>query len=400
MPLFQYEAKNFEGRLIKGKMEATDESAVTATLRKMNTFPVKISTFKQGLNIDLADFKKVSIKDISIFCKQFSVIITAGITILRGLDIVKNQTENVKLMKMLTIVAEDVQKGKTLSAAMAKHKGFPSMLINMVEVGEASGTLDKVMERMAIYYEKEYKLRQKIKQALTYPVIVSIVSILILIFLVTVVIPKFIEILEGFGSNTLPLPTRMIIGLSNFVRYKWYIVIIMVIIIGISFKAYINSDKGRIQFDKLKLSSPIFGKIYRKIITARFARTFGLLMGTGVPLLKSVSISGNVVGNMVVKTNMELLKSNIKKGTSIGDSLAKTKLFPLMLTQMIKIGEESGTLDDVLKKTSDFYEDEVETSTAQLTSLIEPLIIVVLGGIVLFIILSVLLPMFSMYEAM
>lgn len=400
MPLFQYEAKNLEGKLIKGKMEAADESAVTATLRKMHTFPVKITAFRQGFNIDVADLKKVSIKDISIFCKQFSVIITSGITILRGLDIVKNQTESKKLMKILANVAEDVQRGKTLSTAMAKHKDFPSMLINMVEVGEASGTLDKVMERMALYYEKEYKLRQKIKQALTYPVIVSIVSVLILIFLVTVVIPKFIEILEGMGSTTLPLPTRMIIGLSNFVRYKWYIVIIIVIIIGISFKAYINSDKGRMQFDKFKLHCPIFGKIYRKIITARFARTFGLLMGTGVPLLKSVSISGNVVGNQVVKSRLELLKSNIKKGTSIGDSLAKTKLFPIMLTQMIKIGEESGTLDDVLTKTSTFYEDEVETATAQLTSLIEPLIIVVLGGMVLFIILSVLLPMFSMYDAM
>lgn len=398
MPLYEYEAKTYEGKTIRGKMEGNDEAAVTSALRKQNYYPVKIRPFsKIGLNMDIADFQKVKIKDISIFCRQFSVIITSGITILRGLEIVKLQTENKKLARILGEVFEDVQKGKTFSAAMGRHGDFPDMLINMIEVGEASGTLDHIMSRMAVYYDKEYKLQQKIKQALTYPAVISVVAVAVVIFLVAKVIPTFVSMLEGAGE--LPLPTRIVIGLSDFIRFKWYILVFIIIALTILIRAYIKTDSGRNELDRLKLNMPMFGKIFRKIITSRFARTFGTLIGSGVPLLQSLTICSSVVGNAVVKGALDEAREDIKRGATIGDTLSKSGQFPLMLTHMIKIGEESGSLDDVLTKTSDFYENEVEVATAQLTTMIEPLIIVVLGGVVAFIILSILLPMFQLYDS-
>lgn len=396
IPVFNYEAKTYEGKIVKGKMEAESEGGVMTSLRNQNYFPVKISRHN-ALNTSV-DFSRVSIKDISIFCRQFSVVITAGISILRALEIVKQQTDNKKLSRILGEVFEDVQKGKTLSAAMGIHKEFPDMLINMIEVGEAGGTLDRIMERMAIYYDKEYKLQQKIRQALTYPAVISVVAVGVVTFLVAKVVPTFTSMLTSAGGK-LPLPTRILLGISDFVRFKWYILVVIIAALIVVIRSILKTDDGKLKFDSYKLKMPIFGKIYKKIVTSRFARTFGILLGSGVPLLQSISICSSVVGNEVVKRSLEDSREDIKKGISIGDTLTKSSLFPIMLTHMIKIGEESGSLDDVLTKTSDFYDNEVDTATAQLTTMIEPIIIVVLGGVVAFIIISILLPMFEMYNS-
>lgn len=396
IPVYSYEAKTYEGKVVKGKMEANDETAVRTSLRSQNYFPVKINKYAKGLNSNLGDFKKVTIKDISIFCRQFSVIITSGISILKGLEIVKQQTENKRLVSILNDVFEDVQRGKTLSSAMGAYKEFPEMLINMIEVGEAGGTLDRIMERMAVYYDKEYKLQQKIKQALTYPAVICVVAVGVVTFLVAKVIPTFVGMLQGAGK--LPLPTRIVIGISDFVRFKWYILVLIIAALVIGIRTMLRTEDGKLKFDKLKLDMPMFGKVYKKIVTSRFARTFGILLGSGVPLLQSMTICSNVVGNEIVKRVLEDSREDIKKGISIGDTLSKTPLFPVMLTHMIKIGEETGSLDDVLNKTSEFYDNEVDTATAQLTTMIEPVIIVVLGVVVAFIIISILLPMFQMYE--
>lgn len=400
MPIYEYEAKSTSGSILKGKMESSDELVVVDTLRKMGYFPMTIKEYMPSRNIGLDQFKRVTIKDISIFCRQFSVIITSGISILRGLEIVREQTENSKLKKELGNVLEDVQRGNSLSAAMAKHKIFPSILVNMIEIGETSGTLDRIMERMAAYFEKEYKLSQKIKQAMTYPIVIAIVAVGVVTFLVTNVIPTFVGMLTSSGVTTLPLPTRIIIGLSNFIKYKWYLIIIFAIVLYILFYIYRKSDSGRLILDKFKLGVPIFGKIYKKIITSRFARTFGILMGSGVPLMQSLVICSNIAGNVIIKNALNYTAEHVKKGAGIGDTLESQEVFPLMLTQMIKIGEESGTLDNVLAKTSDFYDNEVDTATAQLTSMIEPVIIVILGAVVGFIILSIILPMFEMYNSL
>lgn len=399
MPLYEYEAKSTTGDVIKGKMESADELVVVDAVRKMGYFPMKVKVYKPGLNIDLSEFKRVTIKDISIFCRQFSVIITAGISILRGLEIVRQQTENPKLKKDLGSVLDDVQRGNSLSIAMSKHKGFPSILINMIEIGETSGTLDKIMDRMASYFEKEYKLKQKIKQAMTYPIVIAIVAVVVVTFLVTNVIPTFVGMLTSSGVTTLPLPTRIVIGLSDFIIFKWYIIIFLIILFGVLFYIFRKSPEGRLALDKFKLSAPILGKINKKILTSRFARTFGILMGSGVPLMQSLVICSNIAGNIVIKNLLDYTSEQVKKGAGIGDTLESKGVFPLMLTQMIKIGEESGTIDEVLTKTSDFYDNEVDTATAQLTTLIEPVIIVVLGIVVSFIILSIIMPMFEMYNS-
>lgn len=399
MPVYEYEAKSTAGTIIRGKMESADELVVVDSLRKMGYFPMKVKEYKPSLNLDLSEFKKVTIKDISIFCRQFSVIITSGISILRGMEIVRQQTENSKLKKELGIVLDDVQRGNSLSSSMAKHRIFPSMLVNMIEIGETSGTLDRIMERMAAYFEKEYKLNQKIKQALTYPTLIAIVAIGVVTFLVANVIPTFVGMLRSSGVTTLPLPTRIIIGISDFIRFRWYVIILFIITFCVLFYIYRKSTSGRLALDTFKLKAPIFGRIYKKIITSRFARTFGILMGSGVPLIQSLGICSNIAGNMIIKNTLDYTSEQVKKGAGIGDTLEAKGIFPLMLTQMIKIGEESGTIDDVLSQTSDFYDNEVDTATAQLTSMIEPVIIVVLGVVVGFIILSIIMPMFEMYNS-
>jgi type IV pilus assembly protein PilC len=400
MPLYEYEAKSIAGVITKGKMEANDETAVASALRSRDYYPLRIKHYNPSvLSVDLSKYKKLSIKTISIFCRQFSVIINAGISIMRGLEIVKHQTEDKKLRTILDEVLEDVQKGKSLSFSMGKHEDFPPMLVNMIEVGEASGTLDKIMDRMANYYDKEYKLKQKIKQALTYPVVICIVAVVVVIFLTVKVVPTFVGLIETNGSDAaLPLPTRIVIGFSSFIRFKWYILVIAIVAITIIIRYILSTKEGRYKFDRFKLKMPLFGKVNNKIATSSFTRTFGILISSGVPLMQSIAISSDIVGNKYIKSALDGAGEQIKKGHSIGDTLAETGIFPLMMTQMVKIGEESGALDDTLEKTSDFFDNEVETATAQMTTMIEPIIIVFLGVVVAFIILSIILPMFQVYE--
>lgn len=397
MPIFSYEAKSLDGQTIKGQLDAVDETAVIAHIRSRDFYPINIK--RQGINTDIsaANFKKIKIKDISLFARQFAALITSGITIMRGLEIVAKQTDNPKLKAILEDISQDVQKGKSLSSSMGKHDEFPDMFVSMVEVGEASGTLDTIMERTAVYYEKQYKLQQKIKQATTYPKLLVIVAIFAVSFLVAKVVPTFAGLINGAGG-TMPLPTRILMGISSFISNFWYILIGIVIVCIFLYRSYYKSPDGRKSIDRIKLTIPLFGKINKKILTSNFASTFGILLSSGVQLMESLTICSQVVNNVIVKEALEDTMEQIKKGYSLGDTLESMAIFPPMLTQMVKIGEESGTLDQVLARTSDFYDNEVDSATAQLTSLIEPLIIVVLGGVIAFIILSILLPMFEVYS--
>lgn len=397
MPIFSYEAKSLDGQTIKGQLDAVDETAVIAHIRSRDFYPINIK--RQGINTDIsaANFKKIKIKDISLFARQFAALITSGITIMRGLEIVAKQTDNLKLKAILEDISQDVQKGKSLSSSMGKHDEFPDMFVSMVEVGEASGTLDTIMERTAVYYEKQYKLQQKIKQATTYPKLLVIVAIFAVSFLVAKVVPTFAGLISGAGG-TMPLPTRILMGISSFISNFWYILIGIVILCIFLYRSYYKSPDGRKSIDRIKLTIPLFGKINKKILTSNFASTFGILLSSGVQLMESLTICSQVVNNVIVKEALEDTMEQIKKGYSLGDTLESMAIFPPMLTQMVKIGEESGTLDQVLARTSDFYDNEVDSATAQLTSLIEPLIIVVLGGVIAFIILSILLPMFEVYS--
>lgn len=395
MPLYEYEARNSAGSVIKGIMDASNKEGVISILRGKSYYPITIKAKNKLDNLSLDFLKKVKLKDISIFCRQFSVMQSAGLSILRVLEILKQQTENKKLQKQIAEVHEDVQKGKSVSDAMKRQKDFPDMLCNMIKVGESSGTLDKIMERMADYYQQEFKQQRKVKSALTYPLIIVIVAICVVTLLVVKVIPIFITMIpEG---TPLPLPTRIVLGLSYFMQKFWWLMALIAIAIYL-FPKLRNAPREERE-DAWKLKAPIFGKIFTKIYTASFARTFGILISSGVPLLDSIKICGEVIGSKTIKSTLDYLEEQVKKGATIGNTLENRNLFSPMLVQMIKVGEESGTLEQVLDNTADFYDGEVETSTEQLTTMIEPVIIVVLGVVVGFIIISMLLPMFTMYDS-
>lgn len=401
MPIYSYEAKTKQGAIRKGKMEAVDEETVIASLREIDVYPLNVKLYKETrFNVDLAEFRKVTLKDIYIFCREFSYIVTAGIGILKALEMLNEQTENPRLKKIIEGVSDSVQKGESLSNSMKKYKEFPHMLINMIAVGEASGTMDEIMLRMANYYNNEYKQQQKVKQALTYPTIISLVALVVVNILVIKVLPTFtnMSIQNGIKAEDLPLPTRIITAFSSFMTSYWYIILLAVVAIFVGAKYYFKGERG-ITVDKYKLSMPIFGAINKKVATARFARTFGMLIGTGVPLVKSVEICSEIVGNTFVKDILVNTKGEIEKGAGLGDTLESRGVFPSMLVQMIKIGEQSGTIDSVLAKTAEFYDGEVEMAIAQMTTLIEPVIIAILGFVVGFIIISIILPMFQMYNS-
>lgn len=396
MPVYEYEAKLITGEIKSGKMEAIDEGSVRSSLRAMNYYPVVIK--EQGKNtIDLSKLRKVAIKDIAIFCRQFSYILISGMGILKALEILSAQTENKKLKKAIMMVYDDVQKGKELSGSMKKQEVFPEMLINMVAVGESGGNLDEIMKKLSEYYDKEYILKQKIKQALTYPIIVLVFALIIVNVLVIKVLPMLLGGMMN-DQGSLPVTTQILLKISSFLQNNIILIVLGVLILIVLFNIYGKSKKS-VSVDKFKLRIPVFGKINLKIVTSNFARTFGMLLGSGLPIIMSIEIASKVVGNTFVEGVLKESTEDIKKGLSLGDSLESKNVFPPMLTQMIKVGEESGTLDSTLGKTAEFFEMEAQTATTQLTTMIEPLIIILLAVVVGFIIVSIILPIFQMYDS-
>lgn len=398
MPLYQYEARGFNGEIVKGKMEAIDEAAVINNLRQQNYFPLSVKIYNQIDNLDLNQYFAIPVKEIAIFSRQFAYSIASGISIVKALDIVKSQTSNKKLSAILNNVHDSVQKGKSLSAAMAEHKDLPDMLVNMIRVGEVSGTLDSVLLRMADYYDSSYKQRQKVKSATTYPIILCVFALVVVVGLITWVLPTFVQNLET-NDGELPLPTKIMLSISDYFGEFGIVILLILVTFILGIKLYVKrDDKAKEKIDKFKLSIPLIGKMYLKIITARFARTFGMLMSSGLPVISSLEVCANVVGNQVVRKHILEAKEEIKSGQPIADTLEQSKIFPLMLTQMIRVGEDTGTLESILDRTAEYYDGEVETALQQLTSMIEPIIIIVLGAVVGFIVLAMVMPMFEVFN--
>jgi len=395
MPIFQYEAKLLNGEIKKGKIDAVDENAVRTALRAMNCYPLMIKEEGKG-NIDLGKFASVKTKDIAIFCRKFSYILVSGMNIVKALEILKDETENKKLAEAVTMVYDDVQKGRSLSASMKNQSVFPEMLINMVAVGEASGSLDEIMVRMADYYDKEYEQVQKVKQAMTYPIIIAIVAVIVVNLLIVFVLPKLLGTMMD-DPEKLPLPTKILLGMSNFMRNYWYIILFVVVALIVVINIRKKNEKS-IEVDKFKLKIPVFGKLTLKIAQAKFARTFGMLLNSGLPVIESMTIASRILENKYLESILAQSVEDVKKGISISASLKSKEIFSTMLIQMIKIGEESGTLDDVLGKTAAFYDKEADTATAQMTTMIEPIIIMLLAVVVGFIIIAVIIPMFDSYD--
>ncbi|NLJ78141.1 MAG: type II secretion system F family protein, partial [Tissierellia bacterium] len=329
-------------------------------------------------------------------CRQFYTMLNAGIGVINCLQILETQTENRTFKDTISSVYEDVQKGMTLSESMNRYdKVFPALLTNMVEVGETSGTLDIIMERMAVHYEKENKIENKVKSAFIYPAVLGAVSIAVVIFLLIVVMPSFIGM---FGSSdaVLPMPTMILLAMSNWLKDYWYLFIGIIFGIIIAIKIFGTTPNGRMLYDSIKLRIPIFDRMNINIITSRFTRTMSTLLSSGISLLRAMDVVSKILGNEVVSKRLDTAKEDIRKGIPMSRAIEAMAIFPPMVSSMISIGEESGAIDDILNKTADFYDEEVDTSIQRMTTLLEPMLIVVMAIMIGFIVISIAIPMFDM----
>ena len=394
--LYKYKAVSESGQVLEGVYEARTEDDVIAMIRNNSYLPVSIEksdTRGKSLNIFTTRVKK---KDLAIFCRQFYTMLNAGISIVKCLDILEKQVENNVLKKAIGRVCEDVQKGFTLSEAMKKNEEvFPSLFINMIEAGEVSGNLDTIMERMSIHYEKENKIENKVKSALAYPIVLSIVAIGVVIFLLTFVMPTFIGMFESSGV-ALPAPTRLLLNISYGLQNYWHIFIPIVIALIVLARLYSQTESGSLLFDSIKIKMPGIKKINIKIITSRFARTLATLMASGISLLEALDAVSKVVGNKVVAQGIRKAKEDVRKGAPLSRTIKEMNVFPPMLNSMLKVGEESGSLDEILTKTADFYDEEAEVSLQNMTTMLEPIMTVFMAIIIGFIVISMAMPMFDM----
>ncbi|MGH4118657.1 type II secretion system F family protein [Clostridium sp.] len=397
MLTFKYKVMNHQGEKIEGTFKANSQNEVLAMIEDNNYYPIEVKEVLEREEQDLFEsFAKVKTKDIYIFCRQFHTMINAGANISNALDVLRKQTTNKKLKKCLNEAHDDVQKGISLSEAFGKHNDvFPDLLVNMINTGEVSGNLDIIMSRMASHFEKENKINNQIKSAMVYPIVLASLSIVIVAFILTFIMPTFVGMFESSGV-ALPAPTRIVMGLSKFITTKWYI-LIAVIGGGIyGMKTYAKTPAGRLSIDGLKLKLPIIKDITEKVIVSRFTRTLATVLASGVSLVQALEVVQKVVGNKVAEKSLELIKEKVLKGVSLGEALGEEKIFPMMLHSMIKIGEESGSLDDILDKTANFYDEELESSLKRMTTMIEPLMIIIMGFLIGGIVIAMMLPIFDM----
>ncbi len=399
MPQYRYTAIDTGGRTVRGVLDAANPSALYQRLKEQNIFCTDAVDLEDEKTTAKGPSKKVALKSLAIFARQFATLITSGVTIVKALDILYQQSEDRVLKGVIGQIYEGVQKGESLSDAFRKRRGaFPELLINMVEAGEASGTLDNVMIRMADNFEKENKLRNKIRGAMIYPIVLMTLTIVVVIILLTFVLPTFIGLIESAGGK-LPGVTRFLLGISNVIQNYWYLIGGGTLALVMAWKAFTRSDAGRLWWDSLKFRIPVAGKSVTMIYASRFTRTLSTLLSSGIQMLQALEISGRVVGNRKIQLGLVSAVEDIRKGTTLSASLKRITEFPIMVTSMIHIGEESGRLDSVLDKTAAFYDEEGDAAVAKLVSLLEPLMIIFMAVVVGFIIISIMLPMFSMYEA-
>lgn len=399
--LFAYKARNLSGKLLTGKIEAESRDAAIAQLRNRNYYVVQINPavdFK--LDLDKLLNLKIKVKDLAVFCRQAATMIEAGIPLLQCLNILTQQTESKKLREILKAVIMDIENGKSLSEAFRIHQRYlPGIFIDMLTAGEVSGTLDQAMDRLANQFEKDHELKEKIKSAMTYPLVIGAFAFLAMVILLVVVVPVFVEIFEQVGAE-LPLPTRIMLGVSKACTNFWYLILPAPLLLYFGLKSFAATDRGKVITDRLLLKLPVYGKLTQKTITARFARTLATLLKSGVPLMQSLESVENVVGNTQVTKIIKAARENIKEGENMSPILLNASFFPPMAVNMIAIGEESGALDALLEKVAIYYEQEVETLVAKLSSVIEPLMIAGVGIMVGFIAVSIYLPLFGLSGAM
>ncbi|KAF5048720.1 Type II secretion system protein F [anaerobic digester metagenome] len=395
---YKYKSISNDGRESEGLYVGDNEAGLVRMLKNKNELVVSIERDIQSeAQIELFK-KKVKKKDLALFCRQFYTMISAGLGIVPCLEILVVQTENKSFKNAIADTYEEVQKGSTLSESMRQHKDvFPTILISMVEAGEVSGNLDTIMLRMAEHFEKENKTENKVKSAMVYPAVLAVVSVAVVVFMLVFIMPTFIGMFEGSGTE-LPGPTKMLINLSNSMQTYWYIYLAMVIAIVFGISMYKKSEEGTKFFDSLKLRLPIVKGTSTMLVTSRFTRTLSTLLSSGIPLIQAMEVVAKVVNNSIIEERLLSGIESIRKGVSLSRTVKDVGIFPPMVESMIRIGEESGSLDDMLYKTADFYDEETEASIQRLTSMIEPLMIVFMGLAIGFIVISMYLPMFDMMK--
>lgn len=395
-----YQARDGAGKLVKGKIEAPTESAAIDRMRTLGLSPVKVSesVAGTGLNreIEIGGGKRVGLKDLAVLSRQAATMVAAGLSLLKTLSILAEQTENKKLKTTLSSVARDVEVGFALSDALGKHpRIFPPLMINMIRAGEIGGFLDGALNTIAVNYEKEAKLREQIKSAMTYPVMVLCMSVVAVIVMLIFIVPIFQQMFEGMGSG-LPLPTMMLVWLSQ----SMVVVVPVGVIVGVAFSIWWNANKHtervRKFVDPLKLKLPVFGKLIAKIAITRFCRNLADMVKAGVPILQALNIVGEASGNWVIENAAHNVANSVRVGKSLSGPLSEESVFPPMAAQMIAVGEDAGALDTMLSKVADFYDDEVKATTESLTSIIEPLLIAFLGVVVGGMVVALYMPIFSM----
>jgi len=398
MPNYKYKAMNEKGERLEGTYEAKSKDGVMEMISLNNYYPLLVEEVPEGIKVDFSFLEKVKTKDISIFCRQFYTMLNAGATINNCLEVLSQQMASKKLREALSKVHDEVRKGATLSEAMgAQKKIFPDLLISMVAAGEVTGNLDTIMLRMCNHFEKENKINHKISGAMIYPAVIGVVAVLAGVVILTTVMPIFVTMFASSGV-VLPTSTKIMLAMSagltqNFVSI---LLILAIVIFGIRF--FLKSEGGILLSHKLRLKLPILKGLNEKIIISRFTRTLSTVLFSGVSLIEGLTIVSEVVGNRIVQTKLIKARDEVIKGNGLADSIKQTKLFPPMLISMITIGEESGSLDDILSKTADFYDEELEAQIQTFTSLLEPLMIVIMGLLIGVMMLGIVQPMFSMYS--
>jgi type IV pilus assembly protein PilC len=400
---FDYQVRDKTGKMITGQLEADTQAAVASKLTSMGYAPVKIEEVKdKGLNteINLPGSNRVTLKDLAIFSRQFATMISSGLALIRALSILHEQTENKKLAETIDEIRGRVEAGTSLSQALAEHdKIFPKLYVAMVRAGESAGMLDEVLLRVSAMYEADVKLRSKIKSAMTYPVIVLIMAILLSTVMLIFIVPTFEAMFIDLGGE-LPMLTQMLVSASEFVT-SWLGLITYIVVptaLWFSYKRIRATEKGRYTLDVMKLRLPVFGPLFHKIALTRFARNLSTLLAAGVPILQALEITADTVNNGPIANAVKDVQESVRQGESMNRPLSQHEVFPPMVVQMIAVGEETGNVDGMLSKISDFYDTEIESTTESLTALMEPLMIGVIGGIVGGMVIALYMPMFKIFD--
>jgi type IV pilus assembly protein PilC len=401
MPVYKWVAETRKGRTLKGELEAANEKIAQIQLKRRNLTIKKIKLKPKDVFENVAFLQpKITSKDIVIFTRQFSTMIDAGLPLVQGLNILAEQTENKTFKIVLEQINKDVEGGSSLAEALKKHpKVFDNLFVNLVAAGELGGILDTILQRLANYIEKAEKLKSQIKGALTYPIVVVAIAILVISVILIFVIPVFEDMFSGMGA-ALPAPTQLVVNMSRFLKGNIHYLIGLFIVAGFLFKKYRNSTGGRKTTDALALKLPVFGPLLKKVAVARFTRTLGTMISSGVPILDALEIVAKTSGNVVLEEVIFEVRSSIAEGQTIAEPLAEAEIFPSMVVQMISVGEATGALDNMLGKIADFYDDEVDAAVDALTSMLEPLLMLFLGGSIGGLVIAMYLPIFKMAAAM